>query len=615
MPADEKLTNKSAAKKLKSGVRWLTLSAVLAIASVGGWWVYNRSLENSATGVEVRLIAVKTDTLEEPINELGILELGDQRPLKSPKNGMVEKVLVNVGDRINIGDQLIVLRSPDRDTKLLDHQYEMQQKELDLAKQRQTVQDAAADLAAKQEKIQALLIQNRTQLEIELQQNKLNIENEQITLKNQQQSVILARENLATSQQKLQQIINGEFSKAQTELRQKQLDIEKDELKLENLRQKVAEAELDLDEAQEKLQQDEKLYARDFIAENDLQRSRQQVRERAANLRSNQLNLTTAIIDLENNRLNLENLEKKLEEEIATAKSELVEKESTLEKEKLQVKTIEAKLNKLDIDLQKSQQDLIEEVSKARSEVQEAEVNLRDTQLELRNKTIDLEKKQLKRQKLEQEILDSIVTAPISGKVLQIGVASGDVVDRSKDLLILGDPAREIVKLQVSTLNAAKIKPNQLARISLAGPDEEVFTGYVEKISLVADSDGDRGGGGRSGDSGGGTVAATVRLDRPSRSFIPGSRVSVDIILEQRQNAIAVETSAVQNLGSDAFVWVRDDEGKAQKKSVTLGLEDLTNGLVEVTDGLKPGDEVILPPVDSELEEGMLVKEFKPENE
>ena len=109
------------------------------------------------------------------------------------------------------------------------------------------------------------------------------------------------------------------------------------------------------------------------------------------------------------------------------------------------------------------------------------------------------------------------------------------MVDRSKDLLILGDPDLEVVKLQLSTLNAAKVKANQLARISLAGPDEKIFTGYVETVSLVAVASSNSSQSGESSSSSSsGTLAATVRLDNPSGSFIPGSQVSVDIILEQR---------------------------------------------------------------------------------
>ena len=53
------------------------------------------------------------------------------------------------------------------------------------------------------------------------------------------------------------------------------------------------------------------------------------------------------------------------------------------------------------------------------------------------------------------------------------------------------------------------------------------------------------------------------------------------------------------------YVWVRDNQGKAQKQNITLGLEGLTN--IEVTSGLRPGATVVLPPTDSKLKPGMPV--------
>jgi len=613
MSADETLTKDTATKKLKLGMQSLTFSAVLAIASLGGWWLYSRTLKQSSNVVEVRLITVKTDTLEEPINESGILELGDQRILKSPSDGIVEKVLVKMGDRIAIGDELILLRSPDRETKLLDHQYNTQQKELALVQQQEKIQDAEADLAIAQQKFQDLFSQYRSNSETKRQQKQLEIQSQQLEIQNQRQTVAIAEENLKVATQKIQQFLQEESSEIQALIRQKKVDIQKQQLNLENLREKVTEAEINLKEAQEQLQEGESLYSRGFIAENELQGNRQEVRSSLAMLRDAQLALNNAQLELNNSQVDLQKLEKNISEELLALELDVKEKTITLEKEKNQVKNLEYQLNNLLIALQEIEEDLEKNLVAARQELQQAERNLRDAKSELRNLSIDLDKNQLGRQTIEQEILDSIVTSPINGQVLNIAVEPGDVVDRSKDLLIIGDPNREVVKLQISTLNAAKVKPNQLARVSLPGPDEDIFTGYVETVSLVANSNSSQSGE-SSGSSGNATVAATVRLDSPSGSFIPGSRVSVDIILEQRENVIAVETTAVQNLGAEPFVWVRDPEGKAQKKTVKLGLEDLTNGLIEVTEGLKPGDEVILPPVDRELTEGMIVKEFKPEN-
>ncbi len=61
-------------------------------------------------------------------------------------------------------------------------------------------------------------------------------------------------------------------------------------------------------------------------------------------------------------------------------------------------------------------------------------------------------------------------------------------------------------------------------------------------------------------------------------------------------------------------MWVRDAEGKAQKKPITLGLEGLTT--VEVSKGLQAEDQVLIPSPDSVLKPGIpITLQTSPEKE
>src|SRR3712207_272973 len=100
-------------------------------------------------------------------------------------------------------------------------------------------------------------------------------------------------------------------------------------------------------------------------------------------------------------------------------------------------------------------------------------------------------------------------------------------------------------------------------------------------------------------------VPATIQLDRPSGTLIPGSQVSVEIILDERYNVAAVDLTAIQRSRSESFVWIQDERGRAQKRTITLGLEGAT--MAEVMSGLRPGDRVIMPSPQTLLEPGMPV--------
>jgi HlyD family secretion protein len=249
-----------------------------------------------------------------------------------------------------------------------------------------------------------------------------------------------------------------------------------------------------------------------------------------------------------------------------------------------------------------------QEVQQMESQVRDNRANLRDAQSEARIAALELQSLQIERQNIQQKLKESTLTAPIDGKVLNVKVKNGDGVEFRTELLTLGDPGQQLVKLQLSTLNATRVQPNQLARISIIGPGAQSLNGRVQSLypqAITPETQGQNSRGGPSSQSGQARVPATVRLDTPTQTLIPGSQVNVEIVLKKRSNVVALNTEAIQHSGSLPFVWVRDRQGKAHKQTVTLGLEGLMT--VEVTSGLRPGQQVILPPPEPPLKPGVPV--------
>lgn len=251
----------------------------------------------------------------------------------------------------------------------------------------------------------------------------------------------------------------------------------------------------------------------------------------------------------------------------------------------------------------------------AQQQVQEQNNKVRDTWAALRNAQTDafiaalqLRTLRLERQRIQQQLRDTIVTAPLNGVVLGINVKNGDGVQFRTDLLTVGDPTQVLVKLQLSTLNAARVRVNQFARVSVIGPNPQTFTGRIQSLypqAVTPEENQIQGTKNQSSEQP--TVPATVRLDTPTRTLIPGSRVNVDIVLEKRQNVVVLNTEAIQRSEPHPFVWLRDSQSKVQKRPITLGLEGLLTA--EVTSGLRPGEQVILPPPQPPLKPGMPVTE------
>jgi HlyD family secretion protein len=391
---------------------WLLWSGFLGIVTIAGWLVYEKYLYKPPEPVAVRVLPVKTSTVETTVTESGTVELGRQITLKSPKDVTVEQVKVREGDRVAAGQSLIILR------------------------------------------------------------DRLIVENYQ------------------------DQIV----------------DNAKMQLDLDRARGKIVEAQENLQVRETRHQENQSLISQGVISRTDSQEATD--------------NLT------------------------------------------------------------------------------EARVALEDTLVAEQKAQLDVENGTRKLAALEKQMSDRLVTSPIKAIVLKINVRNGDGIKTEGNLITLGDPSQEIIKLQLTTLNALKVSINQVARVSIIGPDSQVFTGRVISLSPQAsvasqDSSSSSESTSNTGSGGQAKVDAKVLLDKPSNTLIPGSLVSVEIITESQTKAIAVPPEAIQRNEGTPFVWLKDANNQAKKQPVTVGLQGLQQ--VAVTSGLKPGDSLVIPSPGSSL--------------
>ena len=383
-----------------------------------------------------------------------------------------------------------------------------------------------------------------------------------------------------------QKLIILKAPERQTALAQQQLEIQKQELTLKRSRQKTLEASQQLKAARQELQA---LVTEEVkIGKQKLQlvRNREKVLESTDKLNNAQRELSELKVLLKEGVVSEIDLRDQ-EDRVLTAKSELQDA-------KLAVETTAIELDGLQSERQSRQQELSNQILTAQAQLQEA-------RLEANTNTRELERMRLEGKKIEQEIQKNLLVSSFKARVLDIQIKVGDVIELGDALLTLGDPSQELVKVQLSPLDAIRVQANQTARISIIGPQAESFTGRVQSVSRVATTS-DNSDDDHDEDSSQVRVTAMVKLDKPSQTMIPGSKVDVEIIMAARQNVVVLNRNFIQGSGSEAFVWVRDAQGKAQKRSVILGLEGLTT--IEVVSGLHPGDRVIVPQGESSLKPG-----------
>jgi HlyD family secretion protein len=400
------------------------------------------------------------------------------------------------------------------------------------------------------------------QYQLDTRIQEIELEGKRRTLENAELAVTEKREEIERIRAELKE------PRQQKALRDLEFNIRDQKLTLEENRQAIINAELNLEEIQQEIDIDNQLLEKGLIARDILLEKKRRLREQRTTLRNTKNTLERSKMQLEEYQLQYQDIQRQIQDEI---------------------------------------EDVEDSLREAESQLREAESELRTAKEDLIKHDIDVRKKELEYQQSLQKIQDSTIISPINGKVLSIQVKAGDGLEIGNGLLAVGNQNIELVELNLSTLDAPKVEPNQLALVTLIGPEPEPIPGRVENISLQAG-----GGSGESSGSSSGvaTVGATVRLDNPV-GLIPGTTVNVEIILERAEDVPALEIDLVRREDDRDFVWVRDSEGNARKQTVTLGLEDGIK--VEITSGLNVDDKAIVPPLGEKLEPGRAIAPIESE--
>lgn len=167
--------------------------------------------------------------------------------------------------------------------------------------------------------------------------------------------------------------------------------------------------------------------------------------------------------------------------------------------------------------------------------------------------------------------------SPIKGKVVDIKVVPGEMVDQAKDMMIILDPRTLWVDAEIFEKDIAKIKLGQNVEIKVPAYPEKIFTGKITYIGDVLKED---------------TRTVTVRTEVENLDLLlkPGMFASLKINLNGERPVLAVPAEAIVDQQGEKFVFLPRGEGFELKK-VTLGAKQ--DGYYEVISGLKEGDLVV----------------------
>jgi membrane fusion protein, multidrug efflux system len=175
------------------------------------------------------------------------------------------------------------------------------------------------------------------------------------------------------------------------------------------------------------------------------------------------------------------------------------------------------------------------------------------------------------------ELSRTEVRAPFAGFVTLRTVNIGQRLRPMDNLFNLGAFSPLFADVHLSERDTRSVRPGQPATVRLGSDDDASIQGRVERISPIVDQ-------------ASGTVKVTIAIE-PKQGYRPGAFVRVDIRTDTKTDAIVIPKRALVEEDGQSYVYIAEKDS-ARRTKVELGYQ--REGIVEIRDGVKPGDNVVV---------------------
>jgi HlyD family secretion protein len=191
-----------------------------------------------------------------------------------------------------------------------------------------------------------------------------------------------------------------------------------------------------------------------------------------------------------------------------------------------------------------------------------------------------------------EDVANATIRAPIRATVLSRDVEIGSPVSSILNLganatlvMTLGDIDQVFVRGKVDEADIGRVQLGQTARIRVETFKDRVFNGRVTQISpMGVEKDNVT------------NFEVRVSIENPGKELKANMTANAEIVLEEHANAIIVpEACVTYDAQKNAFVEVVAADAKNGRKKVAVKIGIGNGTKMEILDGLKPGDKVVLP--------------------
>lgn len=266
--------------------------------------------------------------------------------------------------------------------------------------------------------------------------------------------------------------------------------------------------------------------------------------------------------------------------EVAQAEAALAQQAALIDVRQADLKLAQAELGR--------QRRLLAGEATAATEAERAEAELLKLQADLRGQNASLKSLQAQLDKRRLALGYATITAPIDGVVVNLPVQEGQTiiaVQITPVMVTLANMDEITVRTRVPEADVSAVRVGQKARFITLSGEAQRYEGVVRVIQPVPE---------RAGNA----VFYNVlfEVDNKSRKLLPDMTVQVSIATGEAKGVLTIPTVALGERADDGrfTVQVVAAKGESQSRKIRTGLQD--GARVQVLDGLKAGEKVLLAP-------------------
>ncbi len=451
----------------------------------------------------------RTGEFRVKIRETGNLEPLISVEVKSNVSGEIEQLLIEEGDYVEKGQELL---------RLDDEQVSERRKQAqaNLGSSRASLEQARS---------QTFLTEKRQSSDI--QQLKNAVKSAEASLASVEAT---ATQQLSSAQTDIERSRNM-LEQDRIALSQAKITLQQADIQLEQNQANESSAKIEFDNVTAEYERQKDLYTKKYVSKKSLEDAELRLSQVKSSYQTAQKNVTSQTKSIESQKRNIEARDRAIANRQATIRLQEQNLGTIKTSQEANTKRSKADLESAKIRLQQALETVEQETSVSINSEIQAQSGLLRAESAL--------------QSIDDELGWTVVKAPLSGRVTRLAFEEGEIVMGSRSgygsqgpaILVISDLSKMVVKTRINEAEISKVALGQQAEITIDAYPNLLFSGEVTEIAPSANT----------GQGSSGVVAFEVVIEIATSEYelLPGMSANVDIIVFDEVSVLQLPIEAV----------------------------------------------------------------------